>query len=184
MKNPKKTNIKKGNPDHYVDKDKFLIEVREYSTLARANKAKGEAKPKMTEYLGESIIKIATRYSYIGKFANYTYREEMIEDAIENCVNYLSNFTEEKSSNPFAYVTQICFHAFIRRIAKEKKQQQIKFGLLEQMNVPGLYDLFSKASDLPDDSPEKQIVKEIGLSKYDIDKFREQTKDDSHEQTV
>lgn len=176
MKKIRAKRTPKDKSAHYVDKELFLQEVRKYAKESKENIAKGQPKPQMTNYLGETIIKIATRYSYIGQFANYTYREEMVNDAIENCVNYLSNFTEEKSSNPFAYVTQICFHAFIRRITREKKQQQIKFGLLEQMNVPGLYDLFAKAADLPDDSPEKKLVKEIGLSKHDIDKFKTEEK--------
>lgn len=157
---------------YYVDKEQLFTEVCAYVDAVNINKSKNLPKPQMTEWLGEAILKIATRYSYIGKFANYSYRDEMVSDAIENCINYLSNFNSEKSKNPFAYITQICFHAFIRRILKEKKQQQIKYGLLEQMGIPGLYDLFANASDIPDDAPEKVLVKEIGLSKHDIEKMK------------
>lgn len=163
---------KNKSSSNYVDKDKLLAEVVLYVNQAKINKKAGIPKPRMSEYLGKAIIDIATHYSYIGKFANYTYREEMVNDAVENCLNYLSNFSIEKSSNPFAYITQICFHAFLRRIAREKKQQQIKFGLLEQMGVPGLYDLFSNATEIPEDSPEKAIVEKIGLSKYDVEKLK------------
>jgi DNA-directed RNA polymerase specialized sigma24 family protein len=80
----------------------------------------------MTEYIGECIYKIATRLSTRPNFINYTYRDEMICDAIENCIQYIGNFNPEKSSNAFAYITQICYYAFLRRIQKEKKQVFIK----------------------------------------------------------
>jgi hypothetical protein len=80
----------------------------------------------MTEYIGLCIYKIATRLSTRPNFINYTYRDEMICDAIENCLQYINNFNTEKSSNAFAYVTQICYYAFLRRIQKEKKQVFIK----------------------------------------------------------
>ena len=80
----------------------------------------------MTEYIGECIYKIATRLSTRPNFINYTYRDEMICDAIENCIQYIGNFNREKSDNAFAYITQICYYAFLRRIQKEKKQVFIK----------------------------------------------------------
>ena len=80
----------------------------------------------MSDYIGECIYKIATRLSTRPNFINYTYRDEMICDAIENCIQYISNFNREKSNNAFAYITQICYYAFLRRIQKEKKQVFIK----------------------------------------------------------
>ena len=67
-----------------------------------------------------SVFKIANGLSYRPNFINYTYRQEMISDGIENCLQYIHNFDPEKSKNPFAYFTQIIYYAFIRRIQKEK----------------------------------------------------------------
>ena len=89
----------------------------------------------MTEYIGECIYKIATRLSTRPNFINYTYRDEMICDAIENCIQYINNFDAKKSNNAFAYITQICYYAFLRRIQKEKKQVFIKQKQIEQASV-------------------------------------------------
>ena len=82
--------------------------------------------PPVTNYIGECFLKIATHLSYRPNFINYTYRDEMISDGIENCLQYVKNFNPEKSSNPFAYFTQIIYYAFLRRIQKEKKQTHVK----------------------------------------------------------
>ena len=89
-------------------------------------------KPKIPEYIGECLLKISTRLSTKPNFINYTYRDEMISDGIENCVNYIGNFNPEKSNNPFAYFTQIIYFAFLRRIQKEKKQLEIKTKIIEK----------------------------------------------------
>ena len=80
-------------------------------------------------------MKIANRLSYRPNFINYTYREEMICDGIENCLQYVHNFNPEKSDNPFAYFTQIIYYAFLRRIQKEKKQAHVKNKYIENMNI-------------------------------------------------
>ena len=91
--------------------------------------------PPITNYIGECFLKIATHLSYRPNFINYTYREEMISDGIENCLQYVHNFNPEKSDNPFAYFTQIIYYAFLRRIQKEKKQVHVKNKMIENMNV-------------------------------------------------
>ena len=94
----------------------------------------------MTEYIGECIYKIATRLSTRPNFINYTYRDDMISDGIENCLQYMSNFNPDKSNNPFAYFTQIIYYAFIRRIQKEKKQMQVKSKLIQNAGVENMMD--------------------------------------------
>ena len=89
-------------------------------------------KPRITNYLGECFLKIATHLSYKPNFVNYMFREDMISDGIENCVQYIHNFDPEKSRNPFAYFTQIIHYAFLRRIQKEKKQLEIKTKIIEK----------------------------------------------------
>jgi hypothetical protein len=91
-----------------------------------------EGKPKIPNYLGECFFKIATHLSYKPNFINYMFREDMISDGIENCVQYIHNFDPEKSRNPFAYFTQIINYAFLRRISKEKRQLEIKTKIIEK----------------------------------------------------
>jgi len=121
------------NHKHYVDNKKLLAAIVEYRKLTQAFKAgdKQGIKPPIPNYIGECMLLIAQRLSYKPNFINYSYREEMISDGIENCVSYIDNFDPEKSDNPFAYFTQIIYFAFLRRIQKEKKQLYIKHKSLE-----------------------------------------------------
>ena len=90
--------------------------------------------PIIPDYAGECFLKIAERLSHRPNFINYAFREEMVSDGIENCVMYASNFNPEKSSNPFAYFTQITYYAFLRRIEKEKKQLYIKYKTMDEFS--------------------------------------------------
>ncbi len=112
--------------EHYVNNKEFTAAVAEYNEKVKLAESKGKTPPQMSNYIGECIYKIATRLSTRPNFINYTYRDEMICDAIENCIQYIGNFNVEKSNNAFAYITQICYYAFLRRIQKEKKQVFIK----------------------------------------------------------
>jgi len=120
---------------HYVDNKKFLAAIVERKVLLKEAEDEDDPKPQISNYLGECILKIANHLSYRPNFINYTYKEEMISDGIENCLQYIDNFDPEKSKNPFAYFTQIIYYAFIRRIAKEKKQQKIKDRILKRSNI-------------------------------------------------
>ena len=113
---------------HYVDNKEFLRAMIEWKE--ECNKA-DEILP-VTDYIGECFLKIANHLSYRPNFINYTYRDEMISDGIKNCLQYVKNFNPEKSNNPFAYFTQIIYYAFLRRIAKEKKQSHIKNKMIEK----------------------------------------------------
>ena len=112
--------------EHYVNNKEVTQAVAEHNEAVKLAESKGKTPPKMSNYIGECIYKIATRLSTRPNFINYTYRDEMICDAIENCIQYIGNFNREKSNNAFAYITQICYYAFLRRIQKEKKQVFIK----------------------------------------------------------
>ena len=115
---------------HYVDNKKFLVAMVEYREKVQKAEDKKRTKPVVTNYIGECFLKIANHLSYRPNFINYTYRDDMISDGIENCLQYMRNFNPEKSNNPFAYFTQIIYYAFIRRIQKEKKQQDVKARLI------------------------------------------------------
>ena len=106
---------------HYVDNQRFLEEMTKYQQERKEAKDKGLDDPMCPEYIGECFMKIANRLSYRPNFINYAFRDDMISDGIENCVQYMSNFNPEKSKNPFAYFTQIIYYAFVRRIQKEKE---------------------------------------------------------------
>ena len=100
----------------------------------------GKEKPRIPRYIGECFLKIATHLSFKPNFVNYMFKEDMISDGIENCVQYIHNFNPEKSQNPFAYFTQIIHYAFLRRIQKEKKQLEIKNKILEKTGYEQVFE--------------------------------------------
>ena len=118
--------------EHYVNNKEFLAALIEYKERIAIAEAKGLPKPRITNYLGECFLKIATHLSFKPNFVNYMFKDDMVCDGIENCVLYIHNFDPNKSSNPFAYFTQIIHYAFLRRIQKEKKQLEIKNKILER----------------------------------------------------
>ena len=118
--------------DHYVNNKELLEAMVVYRKKVAIAKEKGTDPPPISNYLGECFLKIATHLSYKPNFVNYMFREDMIGDGIENCVQYIHNFDPEKSRNPFAYFTQIIHYAFLRRIQKEKKQLDIKTKIIER----------------------------------------------------
>ena len=134
----KKTKAKE--KPHYVDNKKFLEAMIEYREKCEKAKEKNRNKPDVTNYIGECFLKIANHLSYRPNFINYTFRDDMISDGIENCLQYMDNFNPDKSNNPFAYFTQIIYYAFIRRIQKEKKQIQIKSKLIANKGVENMMD--------------------------------------------
>ena len=118
--------------EHYVNNKQLLEALIVYREKVAHAKENDLPKPRITNYLGECFLKIATHLSYKPNFVNYMFRDDMISDGIENCVQYIHNFDPEKSRNPFAYFTQIIHYAFLRRIQKEKKQLDIKNKIIEK----------------------------------------------------
>ena len=126
--------------EHYVNNKEFLaalIKLREDREIAEI---RGKEKPRIPRYIGECFLKIATHLSFKPNFVNYMFKEDMISDGIENCVQYIHNFNPEKSQNPFAYFTQIIHYAFLRRIQKEKKQLEIKNKILEKTGYEQVFE--------------------------------------------
>ena len=117
---------------HYVDNAKFLQAMKDWKEQCKEAEETGDETPRISDYIGECFLKIANGLSYRPNFINYTYKQEMISDGIENCLQYIHNFNPEKSKNPFAYFTQIIHYAFLRRIQKEKKQLEIKTKIIER----------------------------------------------------
>jgi|TARA_R110000764_G_scaffold169987_3_gene257088 hypothetical protein len=117
---------------HYVDNKKFLEAMKDWKEKCKEAEETGEERPRITDYVGQCFLKIANGLSYRPNFINYTYKEDMISDGIENCLQYIHNFNPEKSNNPFAYFTQIIYYAFIRRIQREKKQTHVKHRIISK----------------------------------------------------
>jgi hypothetical protein len=136
-KEVRKEKVKKASI-HYIVNKKFYTAIIQHKNDCAAAEEKGEELPRISPYIGECLYKIATRLSLKPNFISYTYRDEMISDGLENCINYLNNFNPEKSTNPFAYFTQIIWYAFLRRIDKEKKHLYIKQKTLENFYFEGM----------------------------------------------
>src|SRR6056300_1576084 len=130
----------KKKPIHYVNNKEFLEAIIQRKELIKEAEEAGAPTPQISNYLGECILKIANHLSYKPNFINYSYREEMISDGIENCLQYIDNFNPDKSSNPFAYFTQIIYYAFLRRITKEKKQTYIRGKMIQDLPME-LFDV-------------------------------------------
>ena len=118
--------------EHYVNNKEFLAAIIDYKQQIVDAEELGKPKPRIPNYIGECFLKIATHLSYKPNFVNYMFKDDMVCDGIENCVQYINNFNPEKSQNPFAYFTQIIHYAFLRRIQREKKQMEIKNKILER----------------------------------------------------
>lgn len=131
---------KRKRSEHYVNNKEFLAALIAYRESVELAQIRGEPKPRITNYLGECFLKIATHLSFKPNFVNYMFKDDMICDGIENCVQYIHNFNPEKSQNPFAYFTQIIHYAFLRRIQKEKKQLEIKNKILEKTGFDQVFD--------------------------------------------
>ena len=125
MPRPKKS-------EHYVNNKDFLAALELYFAQVARAKLNDQPKPPIPRYIGECFLKIANHLSYKPNFVNYMFKDDMVCDGIENCVQYINNFNPDKSKNPFAYFTQIIHYAFLRRIQKEKKQLEIKQKIIER----------------------------------------------------
>ena len=120
--------------NHYVKNKDFLQAIIEHKEKVK-NTPEGEPKPQVSNYIATCLLLIAKNLAHKPSFNQYSFKEEMIGDAVENSIRYFHNFNPEKYSNPFAYFTQISKFAFIRRIAKEKKQLYVKYKATEQWGI-------------------------------------------------
>ena len=132
--------MKPRDKPHYVNNREFSLAVVEY--VKRANQAEASKKeiPKVTDYIATCFLKISEGLSHKSNFIRYTYREEMVMDAVENCLKAIENYNIEAATrtgnpNAFAYFTQISWYAFLRRIAKEKKQQDVKIKYMASSGI-------------------------------------------------
>ena len=131
---------KRKRSEHYVNNKEFLAALIKYREDIAIAELKGNPKPPIPRYIGECFLKIANHLSFKPNFVNYMFKEDMISDGIENCVQYVHNFNPEKSQNPFAYFTQIIHYAFLRRIQREKRQLEIKNKIIEKSGYSEVFD--------------------------------------------
>ena len=131
---------KRKRSEHYVNNKEFLAALIAYREEREIAEAKGLPRPIIPRYIGECFLKIATHLSFKPNFVNYMFKDDMVSDGIENCVQYIHNFSPEKSQNPFAYFTQIIHYAFLRRIQREKRQLEIKNKILEKSGYSEVFD--------------------------------------------
>lgn len=153
---------------HYVNNADFSQAVVEYVKYANVCKEQGKPAPVVPNYIAECFLKIAEGLSHKANFVRYTYREEMVMDAVENCLKAIENYnidaaTRTKKPNAFAYFTQIAWYAFLRRINREKKQQEIK---LKYISEAGIEEFMDTSNDDPDWS---NVVPFVEVLRHRID---------------
>ncbi len=145
-KNTPKKKLKPREKPHYVNNKQFSQSVVDYVTSVNEAREKMVDEPRITEYIGTCFLKIAEGLSHKPNFVGYTYREEMVMDAVENSIKAIMNYDVKKATrtglpNAFAYFTQITYFAFLRRIAKEKKQQDIKEKYIDHAGASAFMDI-------------------------------------------
>ena len=161
------------NKPHYVNNREFSFSVVDYVKLVNQAQEADTKLPIVPDYIATCFLKISEGLSHKSNFIRYTYREEMVMDGVENCLKAITNYNIEAATrtgnpNAFAYFTQICFYAFLRRIAKEKKQQDIKFKWIE---TAGVEDFLSYGEgDGAASGSERAFVEEL---RSRIDKIRD-----------
>ena len=126
--------------EHYVNNKEFLNALIKYQEDIEIARLQDKTKPVIPRYIGECFLKIANHLSFKPNFVNYMFKEDMISDGIENCVQYIHNFNPEKSRNPFAYFPQIIHYAFLRRIQREKRQLEIKNKIIEKSGYQEVFN--------------------------------------------
>lgn len=162
---------------HYVNNKEFSQAVVDYCMTVKAAKENNEQAPIVPDYIAQCFLRIAEGLSHKSNFIRYTYREEMVMDAVENCLKAIENYNIEAATrtgnpNAFAYFTQISWYAFLRRIAKEKKQQDVKLKYLSQSGIEAFL------SDDHGDAATEQVVRAfVDTLKDRIDKVREKDAD-------
>ena len=179
--------VKKRN--EYINNEDFVKALVQYKEDCSHALQKDLPKPRIPNYIGECFYKIANGLSQKPNFINYTYKDEMVSDAIENCLMYFENFDPNKSKNPFSYFTTVTWYAFLRRIEKEKKQMYIKCKATEQLgildeyeiqeleemsNTPRQFELYDNIAEFIDHFEESKRKKIINKTSKGLDNFFEE----------
>src|SRR6056300_1039906 len=164
--------MKPKDKPHYVNNKEFSLAVVKYCEQVQWCKGNGKDTPIVPNYIAECFLKIAEGLSHKSNFVRYTYREEMVMDAVENCLKAIENYNLEAATrtgkpNAFAYFTQITWYAFLRRIAKEKKQQDVKMKYLASSGIENFID-----NELGDNMSQQVVGAFVDTLRDRIDKVR------------
>jgi DNA-directed RNA polymerase specialized sigma24 family protein len=162
---------------HYVNNADFSQAVVDYVTTVREAKENDTGRPVVTDYIARCFLKISEGLSHKANFVRYTYREEMVMDAVENCLKAIENYNIDKATrtgkpNAFAYFTQIAWYAFLRRIEKEKKQQDIKMKYLSESGLELVV-----AEEIDNDQASRQTQAFVDELRERIDLVKDHDKD-------
>ena len=157
---------------HYVNNAEFSQAVVDYVTVLQKAKKEEQQLPVVPDYIASCFLRIAEGLSHKSNFIRYTYREEMVMDAVENCLKAIENYdisaaTRTGKPNAFAYFTQITWYAFLRRIAKEKKQQDIKLKYLTKSGIENFID-----NELGDEMSQQVVGAFVDTLRDRIEKVR------------
>lgn len=177
---------KSGKPKssiYYVDNQKFYEACLEHYNKTQLAKEQGRSNPQISNYLGECILKIAQKMTESSHFRGYDFKEDMIGDAVENCLQYFNNFDPIKYKNPFSYFSQICYFAFLRRIGKERDRIYNQYKLSKNarfVNNDSIHNIYDEETDqfIPRDS-EDTVAMQNFVEKYeDAVRKRKEKKDE------
>ena len=155
--------------NHYVNNEDFLQAMIDFRESCEIAKNEGKPRPVIPEYIARCIMMIAEKLSRKPNFYSYTFREDMVGDAIKNCILYIDNFDPSISRNPFAYFTQIIYYAFIQRIQKERKQLYVKYKSTEMLSVLGDYEQY-EMTDMDGEGDGRQFELYENISEF-IDNY-------------
>jgi hypothetical protein len=170
----------KKNKNHYIDNKLFFQEMIVWKKKVNEAHDQGDPTPPVSDYIGLCFYEIAQNLAKKPNFVNYPFKEDMIGDGIENCLMYCSNFDPSKSSNPFSYFTQIIYYAFLRKIAKEKKQNYIKYKYLKSLDTKGEFSEILKAMGFSEDDTEhlEEMDKKLAPKKRKTTKRKKKNLED------
>lgn len=121
-------------PEQKSDKKNY---VKHFDAAVR-EAAKQKAIPKepiMPDTIGADLLKICDGLSKRFNFRGYTYRDEMVRDAVVDCVKAVKKYDGTRFTNPFGYFSQIANYAFLGRLDKEKKAHKTKMDLAFDPNT-------------------------------------------------
>jgi hypothetical protein len=130
---------KRRRRNQFIDNKEFYQAIVTHRERVAQADQDGEPRPRLPRYIGKCFLDIAEHLSMRPNFSNYMYRQDMVMDAVENCVIYWERFDPERSKNPFSYFTQVCWYAFLRRIGKEKKQIEICDKIISRSGFEELF---------------------------------------------
>ncbi len=159
---------------HYVSNTDFLNALIEYKKKCKEAQENNKPDPQIPNYIGECFLKIADHLSRKPNFVMYSFRDEMISDGVENCLMYFRNFDPDISNNPFSYFTQIIYYAFLRRIAKEKKQLYVKYKATENA---GIFDEFEILEDSEGNARQFELYDNISEFVYNFEETKKKKKE-------